>query len=145
MEPQDPRAGWVAGAGHLRASDADREQVIDALKAAFVQGRLSKSELVRRAGQALESRTYAQLADTTAGIPAPRAASPPPRPPAPPARGRTVNGKAIAWAMSVIILAPVVGFAFFATYWGSFFILLMLGYVAAGVIGSPGSGRHSAY
>jgi Domain of unknown function (DUF1707) len=145
MEPQDPRAGWAAGAGHLRASDADREQVIDALKAAFVQGRLSKSELVRRAGQALESRTYAQLADTTAGIPAARAASPPPRPPAPPARGRTVNGKAIAWAVSVIILAPAAGFAFFATYWGSFFILLMLGYVAAGVIGSPGSGRHSMY
>ncbi len=48
MEPQDPGAGWAAG-GHLRASDADRELVIDALKAAFVQGRLSKNELARRA------------------------------------------------------------------------------------------------
>ena len=59
MEPPDPGAGWVVGGGHLRASDADRERVIDALKAAFVQGRLSRSELTTRAGQALESRTYA--------------------------------------------------------------------------------------
>jgi len=34
----------AAGRGRLRASDADREQVIDVLKAAFVQGRLTKDE-----------------------------------------------------------------------------------------------------
>ena len=138
MGPQDHGAGWAAGAGHLRASDADRERVVDALKAAFVQGRLSKSELIRRAGQALESRTYAELAGATAGIPAGRAAAPPPRQPASPVRARPVNGKAIAWAVSVIILSPALGVAFFATYWGSFFILLLLAYVAAGVIGTPG-------
>jgi len=147
MEPQDPGAGWAAGGGHLRASDADREQVVDALKAAFVQGRLSKSELVRRAGHALESKTYAELAATTAGIPARRAA-PAPRQPAAPARARPVNWKVIAWVVSVIILAPALGVAFFATYYGSFFILLLFGFGAATVIGSPGSpgsGRYSAY
>ena len=134
MEPQDPGAGWAAGGGHLRASDADREQVVDALKAAFVQGRLSKSELVRRAGHALESKTYAELAATTAGIPARRAA-PAPRQPAAPARARPVNWKVIAWVVSVIILAPALGVAFFATYYGSFFILLLLAFVASGVLG----------
>jgi hypothetical protein len=79
MEPQDPGAGWAAGGGHLRASDAERELVIDALKAAFVQGRLGRSELARRAGQALESRTYAELAGATAGIAAGRAAAAPAR------------------------------------------------------------------
>src|ERR1700685_2377675 len=54
--------------GHLRASQADREQVIDTLKVAFVQGRLTKSELDRGLGQALTARTYAELAAVTADI-----------------------------------------------------------------------------
>lgn len=54
----------------MRASDADREQVVDVLKAAFVQGRLLKDELDARAGQAFASRTYAELAAVTADIPA---------------------------------------------------------------------------
>jgi DUF1707 SHOCT-like domain len=36
--------------------------VIDTLKAAFVQGRLTKDELDARAGYALTSQTYADLA-----------------------------------------------------------------------------------
>jgi hypothetical protein len=148
MEPQDPGAVWAAGGGHLRASDADREQAIDALKAAFVQGLLSKSELARRAGQAMESRTYAELAGATAGIAAGRAATLPPRQPASPVRARPVNWKVVAWVVSVIIVTPALGVAFFATYYGSFFILLLFGFGAATVIGSPGSpgsGRYSAY
>jgi Domain of unknown function (DUF1707) len=139
MEPQNPDARWAVGGGHLRASDADREQAVDVLKAAFAQGRLSKSELVRRAGQALESRTYAQLAGATAGIPAGPTPAPPPRPSVSPARARRVNWKIVAWVVSMIILAPALGFAFFATYYGSFFILLLLGFGAATVLGSPGS------
>jgi Domain of unknown function (DUF1707) len=56
--------------GDLRASHADREQVIGTLKAAFVQGRLTEDELGARAGQAYLSRTYAELAEVTADIPA---------------------------------------------------------------------------
>jgi hypothetical protein len=37
--------------GHLRASHADREQVIGILKAAFVQGRLTEDELDARVDQ----------------------------------------------------------------------------------------------
>src|SRR5215813_6499582 len=40
--PGNPTAAAPDGYGRMRASRADREQVIDALKAAFVQGRLTK-------------------------------------------------------------------------------------------------------
>ena len=65
--PQDHEA---AGGDRLRASQADREQVIEALKVAFVHGRLTKAELDTRAAQALSARTYADLAALTADIPA---------------------------------------------------------------------------
>ncbi len=74
----------AAGRGHLRASHADREQVIGTLKAAFVQGRLTKGELHLRAGQALASRTYAELAAITADLPAGLTAAQP----SPPARAQ---------------------------------------------------------
>ena len=54
----------------LRAARADRERVIDLLKAAFVQGRLARDEFDVRVGQALMSRTYAELAAVIADIPA---------------------------------------------------------------------------
>ncbi len=64
----EPAAG-MARRGHLRASHADRDQVIDVLKTAFVLGRLDKHELDQRVGAALVSRTYAELAPLTADIP----------------------------------------------------------------------------
>ena len=60
----------VAGRGHLRASHADREHVIDVLKGAFVAGRLTKDELEARVGHTLAARTFADLAALTADIPA---------------------------------------------------------------------------
>jgi hypothetical protein len=59
----------AAGRRHLRASHADREQVIGTLKAAFVEGRLTKGEFDLRVGQVLGSRTYGDLAALTADIP----------------------------------------------------------------------------
>jgi Domain of unknown function (DUF1707) len=80
-EPGKQTAAGTAGDGRLRASDADREQVIDVLKAAFVQARLTKDEFEVRVGQAFASRTYAELAVVTAGIPAgPTGAQRPPHP-----------------------------------------------------------------
>jgi hypothetical protein len=68
--PGDEIAAGAGGRSRLRASHADREQVIDVLKAAFVQGRLTKAELDLRVGQVLASLTYADLAALIAGIPA---------------------------------------------------------------------------
>src|SRR5690348_7067633 len=67
--PVRPESRARAAAG-LRASRADRERVIDLLKAAFVQGRLDRDEFDARIGQAVASRTYGELAAVTAGIPA---------------------------------------------------------------------------
>jgi DNA-binding beta-propeller fold protein YncE len=68
--PADEGAAGGPGHGRFRASDADREQVIAALKAAFIQGRLTKDEFDLRAGRALGARTYAELAVLTADLPA---------------------------------------------------------------------------
>ncbi len=60
----------AAGHGQLRASHADRDQVVGTLKVAFVQGRLTKDEFDLRVGQAFAARTHADLAALTADIPA---------------------------------------------------------------------------
>jgi hypothetical protein len=70
-----------AQAAGLRAACADRERVIDLLKAAFVQGRLDSDEFDARIGQALAARTCGELAAVTAGIPAELTAALPRRPP----------------------------------------------------------------
>jgi DUF1707 SHOCT-like domain len=69
-EPGDEVAAGADGCGRLRASHADREQVVGTLKAAFVQGMLAKDEFDLRVGQAFGSRTYAELAALTADLPA---------------------------------------------------------------------------
>ena len=74
-----------ADRNRLRAAHADREQAIEALKSAFVDGRLTKDELDAQTGRALTARTYAELTELMAGIP------PAPAVPAvarPPAQGR---------------------------------------------------------
>jgi Domain of unknown function (DUF1707) len=93
--PGDEIGAGAAGRGRMRASHADREQVIEALKDVFAHGRLNRDELDARAGQALAARTYAELAAATADIPpapvapvsAPAAPAPaasrPTRPPVP--------------------------------------------------------------
>ena len=95
--PEDPRA---AALSRLRASVADREQVIDMLKVAFAQGRLTKEELDLRAGQAFASRTYADLTAVTADLPAGRAeVRPLPKPSQ--AQGRAPESTVIRWGLGV--------------------------------------------
>ena len=66
--PGERRA--AARRGLLRVSQADREGAIEALKAAYVAGRLTEDEFEARVGQAFASRTHADLATITADIPA---------------------------------------------------------------------------
>jgi hypothetical protein len=123
------RMAAAKGGGHIRASDADREQVIDALKDAFVRGRLTKDELSMRAGRALVSRTYAELTAITAdivSIPAWLTAARPPKPDRAPAR-KPMNKKAVAWATCVILLPPTV-WAAFLTYSGGFIVLFLFAF-----------------
>jgi hypothetical protein len=74
--PCDPGAA-DADRGQMRASHADREHVIGILKAAFVQGRLTKDELDCRVGEAFGSQTCGELATVTADLPAGLTAAPP--------------------------------------------------------------------
>ena len=43
--PENGKAAVAVGCGHLRASHADRDQTVGTLKAAFVQGQLTRGEL----------------------------------------------------------------------------------------------------
>ncbi len=87
--PGDEIAAGAGDRGHLRASHADREQVVGTLKSAFVQGMLAKDEFDQRVGQALASRTYAELAALTADLPAGLAPALPPQP------GRAAGGQPV--------------------------------------------------
>ncbi len=103
--PQDPAA---SGRDRLRAGHADREQVIDTLKNAFVHGRLTKDELDTRAGQALTARTHADLAALTADIPPAPATAGSARPPAP-ARRRPLARSAAQSGICLMITAAAIG------------------------------------
>ncbi len=86
------------GRGDLRASHADREQVIGTLKTAFVQGRLTEDELDARVDRAYASRTYAELAEVTADIPTEVTGAQPPRDP--------WRATKIAWRIEYAIFLP---------------------------------------
>jgi hypothetical protein len=118
--PADEIAAGAGGRTHLRASHADREQVIDMLKTAFVQGRLAKDEFDLRVGQVLTSRTYADLNALTAGIPtglitaqSPDPARTPATVPAPKAVREAVGlmcaGAVLTLAVSVTVLLTLGG------------------------------------
>jgi Domain of unknown function (DUF1707) len=111
-EPGNEMAA-AASRSHLRASHADREQVIAVLKAAFVQGRLTKDELDARVGQTFAARTYADLAAVTADLPPGLITAPPPGKPAQ-ARARPSLGKVVAGA-TLIGLPPTMVAATFLT------------------------------
>ena len=101
------------GHGGPRASDADREQAIDSLKAAFVHGRLGKDEFDLRAGLALTSQTRAGLAAVTADIPAGLSLAPPEpirgpnQPPLPPGRVARAASVLYAGMWAALILSPL--------------------------------------
>jgi hypothetical protein len=134
--PGEQMAAGAAGRGRLRASDADREQVIDTLKAAFVQGWLTKDELGARAGQVLASRTYAELSAITADIPAVLIEAQLPPKPAQVRTWKPINKKVVAWGAVVIIVPPALGAAFL-TYYGGFIVLFLFAFIGLTVTSAP--------
>jgi hypothetical protein len=124
----------AAGRGHLRASHADREQVIGTLKAAFVQGMLTKDEFGQRLGEAFAARTYADLAALTADVPAGLAGAVPPSRAVRARARRPVSNAAkagicvvIAVAVAVIVSIPTGGGALFIFAPFYFMALLVAG------------------
>jgi Domain of unknown function (DUF1707) len=137
--PGDERAAGAGGRGHLLASHADREQVIDVLKAAFVQGRLAKDEFEARIAEALASRTYAELAAVTTDVPAGPPAAQPSKPawaqdPKPVLRpGPAIMGTSALyaglWALVIFVPLGVLGSLVVEL------LALLTVFIAAGMIG----------
>ncbi len=131
-----------ADRARLRVSDADREQTVEVLKVAFVQGRVTQDELDMRSGRAFTARTYADLAVLTADLPAGIIQARPPRQRARPPGDRTVQ-KALridaaatvvmvgAWAAALLAHAEnsAVGTLLIAVTFTWFGILILTGSV----------------
>jgi hypothetical protein len=131
----------LAGHGHLRASQADRERAIDVLKAGFAEGRLDQDEYAERVKQVYVSRTYADLSELTADLPvgplgtlaAASASAPQPVPvPAPAAASRATSGVAVASMVVGFCIFPFADFVPFA------FLATLLGAVAIAQTGPAG-------
>ena len=97
----DDQAVWPAARGRLRVAHADREQVIDVLKDAFVQDRLTKAEFDARVGHAFGAGHHADLASLTADLPAGPLAAPA-KPPWRPENTTARNSARVVGASTVL-------------------------------------------
>src|SRR4051794_37944176 len=70
------RRHGVPQAAGVRASDADREQVVDLLRDHYGAGRLSEDDLSERIESAYDARTVSDLEVLVADLPFPRATTP---------------------------------------------------------------------
>jgi hypothetical protein len=125
----------------LRASDADRDEVVDRLRVAATEGRLAAEELDVRVHAALTALTYAELEATVRDLPSPRhrpaGTARSPRRTSAPNGVRTVGGVALtalrANPLLIVFLIPLVavtGAMLIAAsaVWAVFMlVLLMLG------------------
>jgi hypothetical protein len=65
--------------GDLRASDADRDRIVDRLHKAATEGRIAAEELEQRVSTALKARTYGELEQTVSDLPSERSRRAPAR------------------------------------------------------------------
>ncbi len=136
-EPWDQIAALMTSRDRIRASDADRERVIDTLATAFVEGRLTQDEFSTHAGRALASRTYGELEAITVGIPPRRGEAPAPWT----ARAQNldrIDKKSIAGGMFLILMPATLGTAFLTHYVG-FLILFVVAFIGVTVTAQPDS------
>ena len=78
MNSQETQGGsaWPAAGGpQTLASDADRDSAVGLLNAAWAEGRLTADEYDQRLSAAYAARTWQQLGQVTADLPAPSAAT----------------------------------------------------------------------
>ena len=128
--------------------------MIGTLKAAFVQGRLAKGEFDLRAGQALASRTYAELAAVTAGLTAGLTAAQPSKPARAPGERQILRRPGPVLTVATVLYAgmwplafvlprngegdPVAGVSLVATATLAYFLVLI---TACVWVQAPGSRR----
>jgi DUF1707 SHOCT-like domain len=106
-----------------RASDADRDAVVSDLSEHFQAGRLTAGEFDERAGQALTARTWGELGELVADLPAARPAAPATAATLSTGRPQSPSGRA-APALVGIAIAAVVLVHLVQGGWGLIWLLL---------------------
>jgi hypothetical protein len=120
----------------MRAADADRDRVVGFLGTAYTEGRLSKDEYDARLESALTARTYADLDQLVADLPAARATMVP-------LMARTTVVTPLARTNGLAVASLVCGLAQFAFGPLATIPAIVLGYVARSQIkrtGEQGAG-----
>jgi ferric-dicitrate binding protein FerR (iron transport regulator) len=129
----------------VRASDSDRDAVVSDLSMHFQAGRLTAGEFDERMGRALAARTWGELRELLADLPA---AQPGPRAPATSslnARPRPSSGRpappvaalaGLAMAVAVLVMVANVG-------WGLAWLLIPGLLIARRLVCSAGAPRRS--
>lgn len=83
--------------GSLRASDADRDQIVERLHRAATEGRIVAEELEQRVSAALKARTYDELEATVSDLPSPRHRN---------SRRESGRRPALQWTMATVRANP---------------------------------------
>ncbi|MGH2915687.1 MAG: DUF1707 SHOCT-like domain-containing protein [Solirubrobacteraceae bacterium] len=88
---------------NLRASDADRDQIVERLRGAATEGRIAAEELEQRVLAALKARTYGELEATVSDLPGERGRNDGRDDRRRPARRRS----AVGWAFAAVRANPL--------------------------------------
>jgi len=115
----------------MRASDVDRDAVVSDLSEHFQAGRLTAGEFDERTGRALTARTWGELGELVADLPAARPAAPA----ATPSTGRLQppSGRAVP-ALAGLAIAAVMLVHVVHGGWGLIWLLLPALLIARRVI-----------
>ena len=114
MNSQETQGGsaWPAAGGpQTLASDADRDSAVGLLNAAWAEGRLTADEYDQRLSAAYAARTWQQLGQVTADLPAPSAAAV-----GQAARG-VFAGADLCLACVLLVVCPPAGIAWLLYSW----------------------------
>jgi hypothetical protein len=96
----------------LRASDAERERVVEALRGHAQAGRLTADELDQRVGAALAAKTRGDLATLLEDLPSERRVYPPP-----PRAHRAPSPSLVPIVLLLIAIWAVTGAGYFWPIW----------------------------
>lgn len=129
MRTPGPRASLdgVSRRGSLRASDADRDQIIDRLRKAAAEGRIASEELEHRVSTALKAQTYDELEETVTDLPGPRRGREPARRSVPHWALTTVRENPILLLFAIPVLAVTAAMVLAVTIvWSALMIVVLI-------------------
>jgi hypothetical protein len=128
----------------MRASDADRDSVVADLGEHFQVGRLTAAELDERTGQALTARTYGELTELLADLPAARPAPPIPAASSPTAWPSRSPGRVTPRVMAALTGLAITAVVLIAAHsgWGLIWLLVPALIIARRSVCSSGASGH---